>query len=37
LAARISKTLELEAFVKMLLVALLWKEGNLEDCLKAVQ
>lgn len=37
LAARVSKTLELEAFVKMLLVALLWKEGNLEDCLKAVQ
>jgi hypothetical protein len=30
LASRITKTLELEGFVKILLIEVLWKDGNLE-------
>lgn len=36
LASRIVKTLELEGFVKLLLIEVLWKDGNLEECLSFV-
>lgn len=36
LAARVVKTLELEGFVKLLLIEVLWKDGNLEECLSHV-
>lgn len=36
LAGRVVKTLELEGFVRVLLIEVLWKEGQLEECLGAV-
>ncbi len=36
LIGRIAKTLELEGFVRLLLIEVLWKEGQLEECLGAV-
>ena len=37
LATRITKTLELEAFVKIFLVQIWWRDGNYEDCLRIVE